>query len=290
MSAQIISGKKLAQEFHKGIKEEVKKLNNADITPGLAVIIVGQNPASLSYVKAKIKDCEQVGILSKAVRLPEDTTEKELLDHIHQFNEDPNIHGILVQLPLPAHISEKAVITAVSPEKDVDGFHPVNVGNMVIGDDCFLPCTPHGIVKMIQSTGTTIEGKHVVVVGRSNIVGKPVSLLLLQENATVTICHSKTKELAEETKKADILVVAVGRAGVIGKEHVSPGTIVIDVGVNRAENGKLVGDVCFDEVKEVAGFITPVPGGVGPMTRTMLLFNTLESAKRVTKLGAQGAI
>lgn len=290
MSAQIISGKKLAQEFHKGIKDEVGKLKNADITPGLAVVIVGQNPASLSYVKAKIKDCEQVGILSKAVRLPEETMEKELLDHIHKFNEDPNIHGILVQLPLPAHISEKAVIAAISPEKDVDGFHPINVGNMVIGDDCFLPCTPHGIVKMIQSTGTTIDGKHVVVVGRSNIVGKPVSLLLLQENATVTICHSKTKELAEVTKKADILVVAVGRAGVIGKEYVSPGTIVIDVGVNRAENGKLVGDVIFDEVKEVASFITPVPGGVGPMTRTMLLFNTLESAKRKIKQGAQGAI
>jgi methylenetetrahydrofolate dehydrogenase (NADP+)/methenyltetrahydrofolate cyclohydrolase len=287
MSAQIISGKELALKFHKGIKVEVEKLKSADVTPGLAVIIVGENPASLSYVKAKVKDCEQVGILSKAIRLPVETTEKELLDQIKKFNEDPNIHGILVQLPLPKHISEKAVIAAISPDKDVDGFHPVNVGNMVIGDDCFLPCTPHGIIKMIQSTGTVIEGKHVVVVGRSNIVGKPVSLLLLQENATVTICHSKTKELAEETKKADILVVAVGKAGVIGKEHVSPGTIVIDVGVNRAENGKLVGDVRFDEVKEVAGFITPVPGGVGPMTRTMLLFNTLESAKRKEKQGAE---
>jgi methylenetetrahydrofolate dehydrogenase (NADP+)/methenyltetrahydrofolate cyclohydrolase len=289
MSAQIISGKELALEFHKEIKAEVDKLKSADITPGLAVIIVGENPASISYVKAKVRDCEQVGILSKAIRLPVETTEKELLQQIHRFNEDSNIHGILVQLPLPVHISEKAVIAAISPDKDVDGFHPINVGNMVIGDDCFLPCTPHGIIKMIQSTGSAIEGKHVVVVGRSNIVGKPVSLLLLQENATVTICHSKTKELAQETKKADILVVAVGKAGVIGKEHVSPGTIVIDVGVNRADNGKLVGDVCFEEVKEVAGFITPVPGGVGPMTRTMLLFNTLESAKRKTKQGTKVA-
>lgn len=290
MSAQIISGKALSQELHKDIKNEVEKLRNQDIKPGLAVIIVGENPASLSYVKAKIKDCEQVGIVSKAIRLVKETSEKELLEEIHKLNDDPNIHGILVQLPLPAHISEKAVISAISPEKDVDGFHPINVGNMVIGDRCFLPCTPHGIIKMIQSTGTTIEGKHVVVLGRSNIVGKPVSLLFLQENATVTICHSKTKELAEVTKKADILVVAVGKAGMIGKEHVSSGTIVIDVGVNRAENGKLVGDVCFDEVKEVADFITPVPGGVGPMTRTMLLFNTLESAKRKVKQGAQGAI
>jgi methylenetetrahydrofolate dehydrogenase (NADP+)/methenyltetrahydrofolate cyclohydrolase len=285
MTAQIINGKELAKEFHKEIKTEVEKLKNVGITPGLAVIIVGENPASQSYVKAKIKDCEQVGIFSQAIRLPVETTEKDLLQHVHRLNEDSNIHGILVQLPLPSHISEQAVIATISPEKDVDGFHPINVGNMVIGGRCFLPCTPHGIIKMIQSTGTSIEGQHVVVIGRSNIVGKPVSLLLLQENATVTICHSKTKDLAEVTKKADILVVAVGRAGVIGKEHVSPGAIVIDVGVNRAENGKLVGDVCFDEVKEVAGHITPVPGGVGPMTRTMLLFNTLESAKRKTKIG-----
>lgn len=280
MTAQIISGRELSKEFHKEIKAEVERLSNLSITPGLAVIIVGENPASLSYVKAKIKDCGEVGMHSRAIRLPVETTEAEVLGHIKELNDDSTIHGILVQLPLPEHISEKKVIAAISPEKDVDGFHPINVGNMVIGDRCFLPCTPHGIIKMIQSTGYQIEGKHVVVVGRSNIVGKPVSLLLLQENATVTICHSKTKNLVEETRRANILVVAVGRANVIGKEHVSPGTIVIDVGVNRAENGKLVGDVSFDEVKEVAGYITPVPGGVGPMTRTMLLFNTLESAKR----------
>lgn len=280
MTAQIISGKELAKEFHKEIKVEVERLIGLSIRPGLAVIIVGENPGSVSYVKAKIKDCKEVGIHSRAIRLPENTTEAELLQHINELNEDSDIHGILVQLPLPNHISEKPVIAAISPEKDVDGFHPVNVGNMVIGGRCFLPCTPHGIIKMIQSTGYQIEGKHVVVVGRSNIVGKPVSLLLLQENATVTICHSKTKNLAEETRRADILVVAVGRANVIGKEHVSPGAIVIDVGVNRSDNNKLVGDVNFDEVKEVAGYITPVPGGVGPMTRTMLLFNTLESAKR----------
>lgn len=280
MTAKIISGKELAREFHKEIKAEVDRLTALSITPGLAVIIVGENPASLSYVKAKIKDCKEVGMHSCAIRLPVETTEAELLEHIKELNDDSTIHGILVQLPLPNHISEKPVIAAISPEKDVDGFHPINVGNMVIGDRCFLPCTPHGIIKMIQSTGNQIEGKHVVVVGRSNIVGKPVSLLLLQENATVTICHSKTKNLVEETRRADILVVAVGRANVIGKEHVAPGAIVIDVGVNRTESGKLVGDVSFDEVKEVAGYITPVPGGVGPMTRTMLLFNTLESAKR----------
>ncbi|WP_202076718.1 bifunctional methylenetetrahydrofolate dehydrogenase/methenyltetrahydrofolate cyclohydrolase FolD [Caldalkalibacillus salinus] len=280
MTATIISGKELAQTFHEDIAQEVQRLRKNNVQPGLAVILVGEHPASVSYVKAKIKDCEKVGIHSTAIRLGERTTESELLAHIDKLNHDPQIHGILVQLPLPDHISEEKVINAIVPEKDVDGFHPVNVGNMVIGDECFLPCTPHGIVKMIKSTGTDLQGKHVVVVGRSNIVGKPVSLLMLQEHATVTICHSRTQKLTDITKQADVLIVAVGREEFVGKEHVAPGTIVIDVGVNRNHEGRLVGDVRFDELKEIASFITPVPGGVGPMTRTMLLYNTLESAKR----------
>ncbi|WP_025026193.1 bifunctional methylenetetrahydrofolate dehydrogenase/methenyltetrahydrofolate cyclohydrolase FolD [Caldalkalibacillus mannanilyticus] len=280
MSAKIIDGKAIASQFREKMKEELKQLKSQEIIPGLAVIIIGEDPASVSYVKAKIRACEEVGIYSRCIRLSGDTTEQELLQHIDKLNQDVQIHGILVQLPLPLHISEKAVIDAISPEKDVDGFHPMSVGNMLIGDECFLPCTPHGIVKMIQHTGTELAGKNVVVVGRSNIVGKPVSMLLLQENATVTICHSKTQNLAEHTKKADILVVAVGKAGVIGPEHVSEGTIVIDVGVNRNAEGKLVGDVRFDELLSIASHITPVPGGVGPMTITMLLYNTIESAKK----------
>lgn len=283
MTAKIIDGKELSTQFRQQIKEQVEDLKKEGITPGLAVIIVGENPASMTYVKNKIKACEEAGFYSKAIRLAETTKEKELLAHIQELNEDSNIHGILVQLPLPGHISEKAVIDAIHPEKDVDGFHPISVGNLVIGEPCFLPCTPHGVVKMIQSIGTEIAGKHVVVIGRSNIVGKPVAMLLLRENATVTMAHSKTKNLTEMTKAADILVVAIGRAGMIGREHVKPGAIVIDVGINRNEAGKLVGDVRFDEVKEVAGYITPVPGGVGPMTITMLLFNTLEAAKACKK-------
>lgn len=284
MTAKIIDGKELSTQFRQQIKEQVEDLKKEGITPGLAVIIVGENPASMTYVKNKIKACEEIGFYSKAIRLAETTKEKELLAHIQELNEDSNIHGILVQLPLPGHISEKAVIDAIHPEKDVDGFHPISVGNLVIGEPCFLPCTPHGVVKMIQSIGTEIAGKHVVVIGRSNIVGKPVAMLLLRENATVTMAHSKTKNLTEMTKAADILVVAIGRAGMIGREHVKPGAIVIDVGINRNEAGKLVGDVRFDEVKEVAGYITPVPGGVGPMTITMLLFNTLEAAKGMQKV------
>lgn len=284
MTAKIIDGKELSTQFRQQIKEQVEDLKKEGITPGLAVIIVGENPASMTYVKNKIKACEEIGFYSKAIRLAETTKEKELLAHIQELNEDSNIHGILVQLPLPGHISEKAVIDAIHPEKDVDGFHPISVGNLVIGEPCFLPCTPHGVVKMIQSIGTEIAGKHVVVIGRSNIVGKPVAMLLLRENATVTMAHSKTKNLTEMTKAADILVVAIGRAGMIGRKHVKPGAIVIDVGINRNEAGKLVGDVRFDEVKEVAGYITPVPGGVGPMTITMLLFNTLEAAKGMQKV------
>jgi methylenetetrahydrofolate dehydrogenase (NADP+)/methenyltetrahydrofolate cyclohydrolase len=286
MAATVIDGKEVAKTIREQLANEVKQLLNKGIRPGLAVILVGDDPASHSYVRGKEKGCEEVGIYSEVYRLPEATTQDELLERIGQLNENPNIHGILVQLPLPAHISEKAVIEAISPEKDVDGFHPANIGNMIIGEDTFLPCTPQGIVELIKRTGTELAGKHVVVVGRSNIVGKPVSLLLLQENATVSICHSRTKNLAELTRQADILVVAVGRAHLIGPEHVKPGAVVIDVGVNRIETGRLVGDVKFAEVAEIAGYITPVPGGVGPMTITMLLQNTIKSAKKRTSANA----
>ncbi|BAU27430.1 methylenetetrahydrofolate dehydrogenase (NADP+)/methenyltetrahydrofolate cyclohydrolase [Aneurinibacillus soli] len=281
MSAHVIVGTEVAADIRAALKEEVAQLKEQGIHPGLAVILVGDDPASHSYVKGKEKGCEEVGIYSEVVRRDTSITEEELLNLVRGFNENPNIHGILVQLPLPKHISEKAVIDTISPAKDVDGFTPINVGNMMIGDECFLPCTPHGVIELIKRSGQEIAGKHAVVVGRSNIVGKPVSMLLLQENATVTIAHSRTKDLASITKQADILVVAVGRAGMIGPEHVRDGAIVIDVGVNRNEAGKLVGDVKFDEVKEVASYITPVPRGVGPMTITMLLKNTVESAKRL---------
>ncbi|GAB7386834.1 bifunctional methylenetetrahydrofolate dehydrogenase/methenyltetrahydrofolate cyclohydrolase FolD [Bacillaceae bacterium] len=281
MSAQLIDGKEVAKEIRGQIKEEVRRLGEKGIVPGLTVILVGDDPASQSYVKGKVKACEETGIRSEVIRLGADTREEELLSKIRALNEDPGVHGILVQLPLPGHISERAVIETISPDKDVDGFHPVNVGKMMIGAPCFLPCTPHGIIELIKRTGTEIAGKRAVVIGRSNIVGKPVSMLLLQENATVTMCHSRTRNLAEITKTADILVVAVGKPQLIGKEHVRPGAVVIDVGVNRIAAGKLVGDVDFAAVQEVAGYITPVPGGVGPMTITMLLRNTLDACKRL---------
>lgn len=280
MAATIIDGKQVAKSIREELAREAERLAQQGVKPGLAVILVGDDPASQSYVRGKVKGCEEVGIHSELILMEDTATEAELLETIHHLNENPNVHGILVQLPLPKHISEKAVIDAIHPDKDVDGFHPISIGNMMIGNETFLPCTPHGIVEMIKRTGTDIAGKHAVVVGRSNIVGKPVSMLLLQENATVSICHSRTPDLAAITRQADILVVAVGKAHMIGKEHVSPGAIVIDVGVNRIETGKLVGDVKFDEVKEVASFITPVPGGVGPMTITMLLKNTIRSAER----------
>lgn len=279
MTATIIDGKAVARSLRTAIAEEVKSLQQEGIVPGLAVVLVGNDPASHSYVKGKVKACEEVGIHSEVLYMAEETSQAELLQTIEQLSKKTNIHGILVQLPLPPHISEEAVLDVIPAEKDVDGFHPLNVGNMVIGKDTYLPCTPHGIVELIKSTGTELTGKHVVVVGRSSIVGKPVSLLLLQENATVTMCHSRTRNLADVTRQADILVVAVGKPHLIGKEHVAPGAIVIDVGVNRLDNGKLVGDVRFDEVAEVAGYITPVPGGVGPMTITMLLANTVKAAK-----------
>ncbi|MBB5325263.1 methylenetetrahydrofolate dehydrogenase (NADP+)/methenyltetrahydrofolate cyclohydrolase [Anoxybacillus tepidamans] len=279
MAAQIINGTELASVKRAQLAKEVEELKSKGIEPGLTVILVGDNPASHSYVKGKQKACAEVGIRSTLLTFPETITESFLLQQIKQLNDDPAVHGILVQLPLPSHINELKVIEAIAPEKDVDGFHPINVGRMMVGQKAFLPCTPYGILFMVQSLGVDIAGKHVVVVGRSNIVGKPVGQLFLREHATVTYCHSKTKDLAAITRQADILIVAVGKANLIGAQHVKEGAIVIDVGVNRLENGKLCGDVRFDEVKEVASYLTPVPKGVGPMTITMLLHNTVEAAR-----------
>jgi len=281
MTAQIISGTELAKTIRAELADEVAKLKANGIEPGLAVILVGDDPASHSYVKGKQKACAEVGIRSLLYTFPATISEEELLAKIQELNADPTVHGILVQLPLPAHIREWSVIETIAPEKDVDGFHPINVGKMMIGQPAFLPCTPHGVLMMVKSAGIDIAGKHVVVVGRSNIVGKPVGQLFLREHATVTYAHSKTPDLAAITRQADILIVAVGKARLIGPEHVKPGAVVIDVGVNRLESGKLCGDVDFDAVKEVASYVTPVPGGVGPMTITMLLHNTMEAARQL---------
>ncbi|HDR6260986.1 TPA: bifunctional methylenetetrahydrofolate dehydrogenase/methenyltetrahydrofolate cyclohydrolase FolD [Bacillus cereus] len=280
MVAVIIKGNEVAEKKRAQLTEEVVKLKEQGIVPGLAVILVGEDPASRSYVKGKEKGCEQVGIYSELIELPETITEERLLAEIDRLNGDDRINGILVQLPLPKHIEEKAIIERISPEKDVDGFHPISVGRMMTGQDTFLPCTPHGIVELVKETNLDIFGKHVVVIGRSNIVGKPVGQLFLNENATVTYCHSKTQNMKELSKLADILIVAVGRPKMITADYIKEGAVVIDVGVNRLETGKLCGDVDFDNVLDVAGYITPVPKGVGPMTITMLLHNTVESAKR----------
>ncbi|HET7579727.1 MAG TPA: bifunctional methylenetetrahydrofolate dehydrogenase/methenyltetrahydrofolate cyclohydrolase FolD [Bacillales bacterium] len=280
MTAEIISGKDLAAEKREQLQVQCNDLKEKGIVPGLTVILVGENPASQTYVRGKQRDCEKVGIDSQLIELSDTVSEQELLAEIDRLNKDESVDGILVQLPLPDHISEHKVIEAISPEKDVDGFHPINVGKMMIGEEAFLPCTPFGILEMVKSKGIEIDGKHVVVVGRSNIVGKPVGQLFLKENATVTYCHSHTHDLKEMMKEADILIAAVGRAKMIGADAVKEGAVVIDVGMNRDENGKLCGDVDYDEVKDVASYITPVPGGVGPMTRTMLLVNTIKSAKR----------
>lgn len=280
MTAAIISGKELAKEKRSELKKEVEQLQKKGITPGLVIILVGNNPASLSYIKGKQKASEETGVSFKLEHLDETVSQEQLLELIDHYNHDDRFDGILVQLPLPKHIDEKAVIEKISPEKDVDGFHPINIGRMMTGQDAFLPCTPAGIVEMIKSANIDIAGKHVVVVGRSNIVGKPVGQLLLNEHATVTYCHSKTKNLRDITTQADILIVAVGRPQLIGADDIKEGAVVIDVGVNRLENGKLVGDVNFAEAKEKASVITPVPGGVGPMTITMLVYNTVKSAKK----------
>jgi methylenetetrahydrofolate dehydrogenase (NADP+)/methenyltetrahydrofolate cyclohydrolase len=280
MTAKRIDGKQIALEIQEKIKKEVESLKKKGVIPGLAVVLVGENPASKAYVRNKSRQCHNVGMHSEVIQLPESTSQEALLDTIATLNANPNIHGILVQLPLPSHLSEGSVIQAINPSKDIDGFHPINVGNMVVGQESFLPCTPCGIMELIRHTGTEIAGKHAVVIGRSNIVGKPIAHLLLRENATVTMCHSRTEGLEDITKQADILVVAVGRPFMIDERHIRPGAVVIDVGINRLEDGRLVGDVDFDAAQQVAGHITPVPGGVGPMTIAMLLNNTLESAKR----------
>lgn len=279
MAAQIIDGAAVAQEIKDGLRAEVSRLQNEKgLTPGLAVIIVGDDPASRVYVNSKKKACAEIGVYSEEHALPASTSQEELLGLIAKLNQDPKIHGILVQLPLPDHLDEKAVLYAIDPKKDVDGFHPVNVGKMMIGEPCFLPCTPHGVIELIRRTGIELKGKNAVVVGRSNIVGKPAAMLLLAENATVTVCHSRTKDLAAECRRADVLVVAVGKAEMVKGDWIKPGAVVIDVGVNRGEGKKLYGDVEFETAKEVAGYITPVPGGVGPMTIAMLMKNTVLAA------------
>ncbi len=280
MQAQIIDGKALAAQVKAEAAAETAALKAKGVTPCLAVILVGEDPASQVYVRGKAKDCGDCGIDSRVIRLPEETTQAELLKLVGELAADKAVNGILVQLPLPAHIDEKAVIDAIPPEKDVDGFSPVNVGRMQIGEPCFLPCTPAGCIRMIESTGTAIEGKRAVVIGRSNIVGKPAALLLLAKNATVTICHSCTANLKELCAGADILVAAVGKAGFVTGDMVKPGAVVIDVGINRGEDGKLHGDVDFAAAAEKAAYITPVPGGVGPMTRAMLMKNTVQAAAR----------
>lgn len=281
MSAKLISGKEIATKKKNEIAQEVENLKKAGITPGLAVILVGNNPASRSYVTSKEKTCKELGMHSVLIELPETISEQELLQKIDELNHDEKIHGILVQLPVPDHINETSIIEAISPEKDVDGFHPINIGRMMTGQDAFLPCTPYGVMVMLKETGIEIAGKHVVVVGRSNIVGKPQGQLFLNEHATVTYCHSKTVDIKSITNQADILVAAVGRPYFITEDFVKPGAVVIDVGINRNSEGKLCGDVDFAGVSEKAGYITPVPGGVGPMTITMLMFNTLKSAKNI---------
>jgi len=273
MSARIIDGEKIAKEIRDTLKKKVKEMR---IKPGLAVILVGDNPASKIYVNMKEKNCNEIGFYSKKIILPDNTEELKLLKLIDELNQDSKIHGILVQLPLPPHINAQLITDAIVPHKDADGFNPINMGNMLIGNNLILPATPKGIIKLIESTGIELQGKHAVIVGRSNIVGKPVSVLLEQKDCTVTMCHSKSRPLEKYTKDADILVAAIGKPKFITKDMVKKDVIVIDVGTNKLENGKLCGDVDFDEVRKVASYITPVPGGVGPMTRACLLENTLE--------------
>ena len=276
---KIIDGKQISLDIKNELKEKVAKYKEQGIEITLAVVKVGNDPASAVYVRNKEKACEYVGINSKTLALPEETTEEELLNVVKELNEDKNVNGILVQLPLPKHIDESKVLLTIDSTKDVDGFHPVNVGKMVIGEDTFLPCTPAGIIEMIKRTDIDIEGKECVVIGRSNIVGKPMAMLMLKENATVTIAHSRTKDLKEVTKRADIIVAAIGKAKFVTADYVKEGAVVIDVGMDRDENGKLCGDGDFESVSKVASAITPVPGGVGPMTVTMLLVNCLRSVE-----------
>ncbi|MBE6715498.1 MAG: bifunctional methylenetetrahydrofolate dehydrogenase/methenyltetrahydrofolate cyclohydrolase FolD [Ruminococcaceae bacterium] len=280
MSAKIIDGKKISEILRTETAEAVKNRPEGTRKPGLAVIIVGDDPASKIYVNNKKKACEICGFNSYEYAMPADTSEKELLSLIDRLNNTTEVDGILCQLPLPSHIDENKVIDAISPEKDVDGFSPVNTGNLLAGKPCFAPCTPAGVVEMLKFEGIETAGKHCVIVGRSNIVGKPAALLMLRENATVTICHSRTENLPEQVKKADIVIAAIGKANFITEDMIKEGAVVIDVGINRLPDGKVTGDVDFEKVKEKAAAITPVPGGVGPMTITMLMKNTLEAWKR----------
>lgn len=277
MVGKIIDGRALADKMQAEMAVEVASMSTK---PGLAVIIVGENPASQTYVRNKELTAQKIGLHSIVERLSAEVSEEELIEVVNRYNQDEQFHGILVQLPLPAHIDEEKVLLAVSPEKDVDGFHPLNVGKLYSGQATLIPCTPYGIMKMLEAYDVELEGKEAVVVGRSNIVGKPMAQLLLDQNATVTVTHSRTVDLPSVTKRADVLVVAIGRGHFIGAEHVKPGAVVIDVGMNRSPEGKLIGDVAFDEAKEIAGLITPVPKGVGPMTITMLMEQTIANARK----------
>ncbi len=276
--AQIINGKEISAAIKEELRSQTQSLKKQGIVPGLAVILVGTDPASQTYVRSKTKTCELLGYYSEQYLLPEDTTQEQLLSLIDRLNEDDKIHGILVQLPLPKHLDKQAVIDRILPRKDVDAFHPVNVGKIMTGNFDFLPCTPAGVMELLDRSGVEIAGKHCVIIGRSDIVGKPQAMLMLHRNATVTICHSKTKDLPHITRQADIIVAAVGRAGFVSADMVKEGAVVVDVGINRSADGKLCGDVCFDEVEKVASLITPVPGGVGPMTIAMLMKNTMTAA------------
>jgi methylenetetrahydrofolate dehydrogenase (NADP+)/methenyltetrahydrofolate cyclohydrolase len=290
MAAKIIDGKQVAAEMRAELKEKVAKLKENGIVPGLAVVLIGEDPASKSYVTAKERACEEIGIYSNDNRLDADTSQEDLMALIDKLNNDPKINGILVQLPLPKHIDEDKILLAIDPAKDVDGFHPVNVGKMVVGQDAYLPCTPHGIIQLLIRSKVQLEGAEVVIVGRSNIVGKPIANMLIQKaptgNATVTVCHTRTKNMAEHVKRADIIIAAAGWPNTITADMVKDGAVVIDVGVNRVEDAtkkrgyRLAGDVDFESVKGKASLITPVPGGVGPMTITMLLYNTVQAAEK----------
>lgn len=281
--SKIISGKEIGQKIREDVAKRVEHVKAQGVTPGLAVILVGDNPASKTYVANKQKSCAAIGVHSELIKLPANTTEQALVAEITKLNEATHIHGILVQLPLPKHIDEDTIIAAIAPAKDVDGFSPISVGKMMLGQDTFLPCTPYGVMKLLEYSGVEIAGKHAVVVGRSHIVGKPMGQLLLQQDATVTYTHSKTPDLQAMTKQGDIIIAAVGRPNFITKEHVKEGAVVIDVGINRNEDNKLCGDVDFAAVEPIASKITPVPGGVGPMTITMLLENTVKSAENTLK-------
>jgi len=280
MTAQLIDGNAIAQKVRSEVTGRIAALKARGVAPTLAIVLVGDDPASQVYVKHKVNDSSQTGLTANLQRFPADMTEADLLAHVDALNRDDAVHGILVQLPLPPHMDSHKVIEAISPAKDVDGFHVASAGALMVGQPGFWPCTPHGCMKMLASIGYDLRGKHAVVIGRSNIVGKPMAMMLLAQNATVTICHSATQDLAKFTRDADVVVAAVGKRNILTADMVKPGAVVIDVGMNRKDDGKLAGDVDFDGVKEVAGWITPVPGGVGPMTRAMLLANTVEAAER----------